>query len=489
MTRQEIVIKISKITRIVGELKYRLDLGGKIEFDALDPEFPYIAKWIQEIHQYLNIESTPALFRLIKNIGFTDIIKEYISHHAKEIDAPYANVLEKYVEGMNTLTQFCDTQRDMQKGKYTDLIVPLANKQVATLLDRAVDAGLLDNHYQPTPQAKSGNLKIIAYAVSTICKLSHPYTYFEKQWHREKNNRFSTSRLPKRDTSYYDSTKSIYPEVDFSNFEATYEIDTLYTPQSKQDIRALYMELVKYKYIAPDTPVEAFYGIFNKKRFKQPVEWIKSQRQLGYLLYTAFSTYNKKNLWIKGECCFRINGNIPHRACFVSGYSQIKRDGLLDTYDMRLKMICDRFNHIQSLPPSSNGRLIHTSKLVFHSIASNRKKFALYSALIQGEYIAADTTFIIFKGIFDETEFSTPITWIKKQTQLMYFAYLAFKKDNPFDLWVKCMHCFRLENGKKPNRNSMDSNMRFFIREGLLTTYNAELKNIADNYTSGGQNK
>ena len=37
MTRQETVIKITKITRIVGEMKGQLDLDDEIEFEALDP--------------------------------------------------------------------------------------------------------------------------------------------------------------------------------------------------------------------------------------------------------------------------------------------------------------------------------------------------------------------------------------------------------------------------------------------------------------------
>lgn len=38
MTRQEIAIKIAKITRIIGEWKYRLDLDGEVEIETLSPE-------------------------------------------------------------------------------------------------------------------------------------------------------------------------------------------------------------------------------------------------------------------------------------------------------------------------------------------------------------------------------------------------------------------------------------------------------------------
>jgi len=140
MTRQEVVIKISKISRIIGELKYEMDLGGKIEFAALDPDFAHIAEWIKEIHQYIEEEPSPVLYRLVENIGFTDIIEDYLSSHAENIDAPSADLLEKYVKGMHALTRLCDSRRTEQKGKYTDLTETLATKEVATLLDRAVDA-------------------------------------------------------------------------------------------------------------------------------------------------------------------------------------------------------------------------------------------------------------------------------------------------------------------------------------------------------------
>ena len=79
-------------------------------------------------------------------------------------------------------------------------------------------------------------------------------------------------------------------------------------------------------------------------RFESPVEWTKTQRQLSYFIHQAFSRFNRKNLWIKGECCFRIGGKKPHKASLVTGFAWIKRAGWMDRYDTRLKAICDRFN-------------------------------------------------------------------------------------------------------------------------------------------------
>ena len=490
MTRQETVIKITKITRIVGEMKSQLDLDDEIEFEALDSSWMSIGKWANEIYQYMEQAPSPLLANLITNNEFTVPVVNYVQSHRQEIDSAYVKVIDCYANNMQALLSLCKRQEEEVKGEYKDLIEPLANEQVATLLQRAIHTGLLDEHYQPMPQTKPLQLKVIAYAVSTICKLPSTYILFEKQWKRENGKRFSTWRVPRHNTGLYETTKALYQEVDFTEFEPTHQTETFYTPQSEEDIAVLYQDLVKYGYIAPDTGLKTFVGIFNKKKFSKPVEWIKTQRQLSFFVYQAFYKFNKKDLWVKGECCFSINGHTPHKACFVSGYSWIKRTGWLDRYDVKLKTICDKFNHIENTfnEKTSDERLIHTSKVVFYSPNSEDEIHLMFSALLGGGYISSDTTFAAFKGIFDETVFEHPIVWMKTQTSLMYFVHLAFKQHNPYDVWVKCVNCFRLQNDKVPNRESMDSNFRFIVKKGLMDTYDIQLKTIADNYLST-QNK
>ena len=486
MTRQETVIKITKITRIVGEMKSQLDLDDEIEFEALDSSWINIGKWAEEICQYMEQAPSPLLADLIANNEFTTPVVNYVQSHRQEIDSAYVKIVDCYTENMQSLLSLCERQEEELKGEYKDLIEPLANEQVATLLQRAIRAGLLDEHYQPEPQTKPIQLKVIAYAVSTICRFPNTYVYFEKQWKRENGRRFNTCRVPRYNTELYDTAKVLYPEVDFNEFEPVHKTETFYTPQDEEDIKELYRDLIKYKYIAPDTEIETFAGILDKAKFCKPVEWMKTQRQLSFFVYQAFYKFNKKDLWVKGECCFSIKGHTPHKGCFVSGYSWIKRAGWLDRYDAKLKAICDKFNHIENTPDeeATDERLIHTSKVVFHTPNSENEILSMFSALLDGGYIAADTTFAAFKGIFDETVFEQPIVWIKTQSRLMYFAHLAFKPHNPYDVWVKCVNCFRLQNGKAPNRESMDSNFRFIVKKGLLETYDIRLKTIADNYLS-----
>lgn len=175
MTRQETVIKITKITRIVGEMKSQLDLDDEIEFEALDSSWMNIGKWAKEICLYMEQAPSPLLANLITNNEFTVPVVNYVQSHRLEIDSAYVTVIDCYANNMQALLSLCKRQEEEVKGEYKDLIEPLANEQVATLLQRAIRAGLLDEHYQPMPQTKPLQLKVIAYAVSTICKL--PSTY------------------------------------------------------------------------------------------------------------------------------------------------------------------------------------------------------------------------------------------------------------------------------------------------------------------------
>ena len=132
MTRQETVIKITKITRIVGEMKSQLDLDGEIEFEALDSSWMDIGKWANEICQYMEQAPSPLLANLITNNEFTAPVVNYVQSHRQEIDSAYVKVIDCYANNMQALLSLCERQEEEVKGEYKDLIEPLANEQVAT---------------------------------------------------------------------------------------------------------------------------------------------------------------------------------------------------------------------------------------------------------------------------------------------------------------------------------------------------------------------
>lgn len=111
----------------------------------------------------------------------------------------------------------------------------------------------------------------------------------------------------------------------------------------------------------------------------------------------------------------------------------------------------------------------------------------MYDALVSEGYIDPQTSFEAYKGIFVETEFKGPVVWMKSQIRLSYLVHLAFKPENPFDMWVKCVYCFRLLSGKTPSRESMDSNLRTIKKRNTLDNFDIKLKTIADNYLAAIQ--
>lgn len=486
MTRQECVIRIAKINKVFGELKYRIDIGAIPDLAAYAFQLLMVNDWTADIQQYISQEFSPTLARQIVSIGYTEEIEKFLREHNTGMAPAYATALEESVKKVRSLMGLCRHSLNKEKGQYSDLIEPLANEQTVALMQRAVDAGLLDIHFQPSSKATTLQLRVIAFAVSSMCKLPHMYAPFEKQWENNIKSRISTCNIPKRNVDQLNYAMELYPEVDFKPlFEPTQDISAFYTPQDRDDIIRLYKSLLKYGYISPETTLKTFEGIFDKNKFVKPVVWIKGQRQLAYFIYLAFGKFNKKKLWKKGEKFFRVNGQVPHVDSLTSGYSWLKRAGWLDRFDIKLKAICESFYHVEreNHPQKRNDeRLIHISKNVFYSNKSRKTKQAVYSALIKGGYISPDTTSAIFMGIFDETKFTRPVLWKKSQTSLMYFVYLTFRTDNPFDFWTKCANCFQIQDGKPINRESLRSNFRPLINKGKLGTYDIELKRIADEY-------
>ena len=486
MTRQECVIRIAKINKVFGELKYRIDIEEVPNFASFVPILLMTREWAVDIRLYVNQEPSPTLVRQIANIGYHAELEKYLIKHKADLPVTFTTALDESIKNVQSLLELCQRYQHEERGQYEDLIKPLANEQASALLQRAVDAGLLDVHFQPSSNVTPIQLRVIAFAISAMCKLPHTYAPFEKQWENHITYRISTCNIPKRNVASLNYAMELYPEVDFKSFfEPAHNISPFYVPQDRDDIIKLYKSLLKYGYISSETTLKTFEGIFDKTKFVKPVVWIKEQRQLAYFIYLAFGKFNKKNLWKKGEKFFRVNGQIPHVASLSSGYGLIKRAGWMDRFDIQLKAICESFHHMESGDQFLKGnavRPIRISKNVFYSNKNKKAKQAVFSALRSGGYISPDTTSAIFMGLFDETKFTRPIIWIKSQTSLMYFVYLAFRSENPFDFWTKCVNCFQIHEDKPINLESLRSNFRSIKNGGKLDTYDIELKRIADEY-------
>lgn len=78
MIKQNIVIKIVKITRLTGEIKYHIDVNGVVDLDLFVPDIMYLNSWMEEVYAYVLKDKSQRLEKLITNIGFNDAIEKLV---------------------------------------------------------------------------------------------------------------------------------------------------------------------------------------------------------------------------------------------------------------------------------------------------------------------------------------------------------------------------------------------------------------------------
>ncbi len=156
----------------------------------------------------------------------------------------------------------------------------------------------------------------------------------------------------------------------------------------------------------------------------------------------------------------------------------------VSTVDLPRLYHCDKHLFAMSLYPEVNFTKITTSyreNNIFYTSQGIEKKKRLYDDLIKFGYIDIATKFENFIGIFDSEKFQKPIEWIAEQRYLTYFIWMTFSKENPKNIWVKTMCCFRIQ-GHEPHKGTMGSSISFMRRKNLLEKYNPELRTISERF-------
>lgn len=357
MNRQEAVITIAKINRQVKQLYYWIDMDMELGISTVDPEIVDLSTWVDDV--YLFLKKTPIflLAEQVIRIGPVKFIEDYLDERNGSIDLRIRPHVAAYAKSMRNLEALSKRIIEDEYTEFPDLVPGLASQEAVDLLTRAVDAKLLDNKFMPLKETTAGQLRVIAFAVGTLLKFpaSQLYYQFEKQWNRA-SYRLSTVPLPRK----YHCEKhlyamSLYPEVNFQKITTSYkENNTFYTSQSIERIKNLYDDLINFGYIDLATKFEDFIGIFGSGKFKRPINWIAEQRFLTYFLWMTFSKENPRNMWVKAMCCFRIQGNEPHKGSMSSAITYMRRNKLLDKYNPELKAISERFNRKNFTKPLSD---------------------------------------------------------------------------------------------------------------------------------------
>lgn len=345
MNRQEAVIAITKMNRFVKQLNYWCELEADINLQVFGEELFQIDSWANDVHEYLKEYPITSLIGLVEDIGSVIHVKEYLAAKGDEVPIRLKETLSSYVINMEALQQELGILKKKGKGRYANLPTPLANGKAADLLERAVKAGILGKDYQPYEGTSVQKLRVLAFAVSQLMNFNknHTYVYFDRLW-RKVGYRISTIPLSVKNTSKYQDILDLYPEVDFSKLiDTKYEGYVFNSPFDEERKLKLYKELRYQGYIDRSTTKEQFLGIFDTNSFKKPVNWIRNQRQLAYLVKLAFGSTNHRYLWNKAMCCFLVNGEVPIKACFVTGYNALLRSSDFDSYEPSLKAIAESY--------------------------------------------------------------------------------------------------------------------------------------------------
>ncbi len=344
MNRQQIVICLERMNRFSKQLTYWVELGGEFYLPSFDADLNKFGDWAKEVRKFIVQGDCNALMERIVSFPKQDLLLQYLEDHRDPLPKEIFSSLSDYAATISALKDDVKEFKAESKGELCNLVDGLAFKEAADLLQRCVEAGLLTEEYQPMPSTTSGQLKLIAFAVSTILefKVRKRWAYFEEQWNHS-HNKLSGVSLPIRDAEVMEVVTNLFPEVDFTPLFAPKVYLKFDTPYNTPRIKGLYTDLKRGMYLDESTTFEQFLGIFGKGDDRTPVNWIQEQRKLGFFIRQAFAP-NNKDYWKKAVSRFRVNGELPHRGSLQSGYQALVKNNLVDAYCPELMDIANKYN-------------------------------------------------------------------------------------------------------------------------------------------------
>ena len=183
MKRSKIVINIARINRINKNLNYLLGFKEDFITAALDPELSCIGLWALEIQSYWREFKDPIIAEQIDNIGSSGNFYKLLQSSQMADDVREA--ISLYVDTMKALRAEIQQHHKHSKGSYSMLPDELANDEAAMLLQRAIEARLLREDYQPREHTSKAQLRFLAYGVGTALRLRRKWKPFETLWNIE----------------------------------------------------------------------------------------------------------------------------------------------------------------------------------------------------------------------------------------------------------------------------------------------------------------
>lgn len=338
MERSKVVINIAKITQINRTLNYLLECnkGEEIDYPThLHPELNHIDDWAFEIQAYWRECKDPIIAEQIANIGSSGNFYKLLLSARMADDIRGA--ISRYVNVIGELRAEIKQHQEQSKGAYSMLPDELANDEAAMLLQRAVEAGLLRENYQPGEHTSNAQLRFLAFGIGSALHLKHKWEPFERLWNKEK---LPGVYIPSSKIMDFEDIIKLYSEVDFTEISAEKsvieaikqlpntvtisdedntdepEISHYNSDKDCKELTRVYVQLKRHKYIPNDTTVEQWlYMCTGDNKYKEHcsyIRWNKTTRCLVLLIHNLFNQTDDR-LWIKCVRSFVILKNNEYK--------------------------------------------------------------------------------------------------------------------------------------------------------------------------------
>jgi len=320
MERSKVVINIARINRINKNLNYLLGFKEDFITAALDPELSCIGLWALEIQAYWRECKDPIIAEQIDNIGSSGNFYKLLLSSQMADDVREA--ISLYVDTMKILKVEIQQHHKQSKGSYSMLPDELANHEAAMLLQRAIEAGLLREDYQPREHTSKAQLRFLAYGVGTALRLKRKWKPFESLWNIDS---LPGVYLPITKSVSFENIISLYPEVDFSKISVKYDMNisnecvimepTISDPihydstVSVSELKNVYRTLIDFKYLSDKTTLDQWLYFSTGNEYNgnlSPILWNREVKALAMLINKALDNNNDKKKWQIASTIFRI---------------------------------------------------------------------------------------------------------------------------------------------------------------------------------------
>ena len=165
-TREETAINIAVINKVSKQVATACKLKSNDLLDEALSSGADIPALASSIIAYIKEDRDPILYKQLMHLANTDPIRKYIrtqSGYRK------AGEVKEIADAVDQLDKFGnDLYYREGNGEYENLLPFFSNEEAQGLLQRAVDAGLLKDDYQPRESTARFQLKLIAICMMEI---------------------------------------------------------------------------------------------------------------------------------------------------------------------------------------------------------------------------------------------------------------------------------------------------------------------------------